>query len=299
MVTEAKPKTVQVGDPITVTSTITGRGNFDRVSAPALETESGWHKYPPSSKFTQDDDVGISGSKSFETVVSPNEKKSDLPPLVFSYFDPVKEMYVTLRSDTIPIIVEGGAAPTPNIAQAQSGSPPPATAKPTPQEKPADILYQLSERGRVVHSFAPIYTQPIFWAAQLVPLLGLLGLSGWKIREAKIDNREAQRIAALHHESANLVKKLRSDAVSPREYYADASRAIRVKTALVQKVDPSSVDFETATTAFRLDTDARERLRKLFERSDELQYSGTSSGAATISREDRRQVVELIESLRA
>lgn len=298
MTTDAKPKTVQVGDPITVTSTITGRGNFDRVSAPELEDESGWHKYPPSSKFTQDDDVGISGSKNFETVLSPNEKKHDLPSLVFSYFDPVKENYVTLRSDTIPIIVEGGASSTPNVALAQPGSPAPATAKPTPQEKPADILYQLSERGRVVHSFAPIYTQPIFWAAQLVPLLGLIGLGGWKMREAKISNREAQRLAALHHESADLMKKLRND-VSPREYYADASRAIRVKTALVQKVDPNSVDFEAATAAFRLDTDARERLRKLFERSDELQYSGRPFGAETVSREDRRETLELIESLRA
>src|SRR6185312_3796296 len=57
MTTEAKPTTLQVGDPITVTSTITGRGNFDRVNAPVLEDERGWHKYPPSSKFTQDDDV--------------------------------------------------------------------------------------------------------------------------------------------------------------------------------------------------------------------------------------------------
>src|SRR5947207_5814519 len=32
MTTEAKPKSVQVGDPITVTSTISGRGNFDRVN---------------------------------------------------------------------------------------------------------------------------------------------------------------------------------------------------------------------------------------------------------------------------
>ncbi|MGH8101541.1 MAG: hypothetical protein ACREIW_09595, partial [Chthoniobacterales bacterium] len=269
-----------------------------RVNAPALENESGWHKYPPSSKFTQDDDVGISGSKSFETVISPNEKKHDLPLFVFSYFDPVKENYVTLRSDMIPIIVEGGAASTPNVALAQPGSPPPATTNPTAQEKPADILYQLSERGRVVHSFAPIYTEPIFWAAQLVPLLGLLGLSGWKIREAKIDNREAQRIEALHHESADLMKKLRRDAVLPGEYYADASRAIRVKTALVQKVDPKNVDFETASTAFRLDADVRERLRNLFERSDELQYSGAPSGAATVSPDDRRETLELIENLR-
>ena len=75
MATDAKPKSVQVGDPITVTTTIAGRGNFDRVNAPMIEDERGWHKYPPSSKFNQDDEVGISGTKTFEMVLSPNEKK--------------------------------------------------------------------------------------------------------------------------------------------------------------------------------------------------------------------------------
>src|SRR5205814_8278545 len=124
MTTEAKPKSVQVGDPITVTSTISGRGNFDRVNALALEDEHGWHKYPPSSKFKQDDEVGISGAKTFEMVLSPNEKKQSIPPLAFSYFDPVKEQYVTLRSDPIAITVQGGGAAAPNAATAQAGSAP-------------------------------------------------------------------------------------------------------------------------------------------------------------------------------
>ncbi|HSH37165.1 MAG TPA: BatD family protein, partial [Chthoniobacterales bacterium] len=89
MKSDANPKKVQVGDPITVTTAITGRGNFDRVTAPALENEAGWHKYPPSDKFTQDDDVGISGTKTFETVISPKERKDKMPPLVFTFFDPV------------------------------------------------------------------------------------------------------------------------------------------------------------------------------------------------------------------
>src|SRR6184192_1982765 len=122
MTTDAKPKTVQVGDPITVTTEISGRGNFDRVNAPAVEDERGWHKYPPSSKFKQDDEVGISGTKTFETVLSPNEKKQTLPLLAFSYFDPVKEQYVTVRSEAIPITVQGGTAATQNIATPQPAS---------------------------------------------------------------------------------------------------------------------------------------------------------------------------------
>ena len=149
MTVDANPKSVQVGDPITVTSAISGRGNFDRVSAPALEDEHGWHKYPPSSKFKQDDEVGISGAKSFETVLSPNEKKPAIAPFLFSFFDPVKEQYVTLKSDAIPIRVEGGPALASSAAASSPGSATPATttalaAKPTP--KPQEILYQLTDR---------------------------------------------------------------------------------------------------------------------------------------------------------
>jgi len=211
MLTDAKPKDVQVGDPITVTTEISGRGNFDRVNAPALEDERGWHKYPPSSKFKQDDEVGISGTKTFETVLSPNEKKQTLPLLAFSYFDPIKEHYVTLRSEPVAINVQGGAAAS-NVAAAQTASPAPATAtRPAPATqttvKPQDILYQLTDRGRTMESFAPIYTRRFFWVAQLIPLLVVLGFAAWKIRQAKIDNREARRLAALHHEAADLMLK--------------------------------------------------------------------------------------------
>src|SRR5947208_4925149 len=295
MTTEAKPKSVQVGDPITVTSTISGRGNFDRVNAPAVEDDRGWHKYPASSKFKNDDEVGISGTKTFEMVLSPNEKKQNIPLLAFSYFDPAKEQYVTLRSDPIAIEVQGGAVPVPASVTSQ----PAASAMPAAAATPAakqDILYQLTERGRV-QSFTPLYVRPIFWMAQLIPLLVLLGFAGWKIRQVRIDNREARRIAALQHEAAELMRKLRRDDVSPREYYAEASRVVRVKAALARNVDPNAVDAETAADTFGLNADSRERLRRLFEQSDEFQYSGAHNGSERISSENRRDVLELVEHL--
>src|SRR6266403_1108591 len=303
MTTEAKPKSVQVGDPITVTSTISGRGNFDRVNAPAIEDEHGWHKYPPSSKFKNDDDVGISGAKTFEMVLSPNEKKQSIPFLAFSYFDPAKEQYVTLRSDPIAIDVQGGVAAAPNAATAQAGSAPtpataarPGSAVPA-TAKPQDILYQLTQRPQVAQSFVPLYARPHFWIAQLIPLLALIGFAGWKVRQRGINNREARRIAALQHEAAELMRKLHRGDASPREYYAEASRVVRVKAALARNIDPNTVDVETAADTFQLDGDSRERLRRLFEQSDELQYSGAHNGSGKISPENRRDVLELIEDL--
>src|SRR6266446_456982 len=296
MSTDANPKSLQVGDPITVTTAISGRGNFDRVNAPVVEDEHGWHKYPPSSKFKQDDEVGISGTKTFETVLSPNEKKQAVPMLAFSYFDPVKEQYVTVRSEPIAISVQGGTAPT-NVAAAQPGSSPQATAaRPAPPvpptSKPQDILYQLTDRGRAMESFAPIYTRRFFGGAQLIPLLALLGFVVWKVQKAKINNREAQRMAALHHEAAELMHKLRRNDASPRQYYAEASRVVRVKTALASAsrgIDPNIVDAETAAETFKLNSDERDRLRRLFEQSDEWQYSGAHNGPGRISPENRRK----------
>ncbi len=306
MTTEAKPKTVQVGDPITVTNTISGRGNFDRVNAPVIEDERGWHKYPPSSKFKQDDEVGLSGTKAFETVLSPNEKKQGLPLLAFSYFDPVKEQYVTLHSEPIPINVEGGAAVASSAGAAPPGSATPATAARATSpartaNKPQDILYQLTELPTKAESFAPIYTRNVFWVAQVFPLLALIGLAGWKVRRARIDNREAQRVAALQHEATDLMHKLHRNDVSPREYYAEASRVVRVKAALAsgnRRIDPNMVDVETAAETFKLNSDSRDRLRRLFEQSDEWQYSGAHNGPGRVSAENRREVLELIENLR-
>ena len=300
MAVDAKPKSVQVGDPITVTATISGRGNFDRMNGPALEDERGWHKYPSSSKFKQDDDVGISGEKTFETVIAPNERKAGVPPLTFAYFDPVKENYVTLRSEPLPVQVEGGAGPAPTIAanaatSAARPAPPAATVAPT--TKPADILYQLNDLG-AARSFLPIYARRTFWIAQIAPLILLLGFVGSKIRQAKIGNREAQRLAARQHEMAKLVRELRRGDVSPQVYFSQAARAVQLKTALAKNINPNAVDVETVASTFDLNENERVQLRRLFERSDELTYSGSGNGDKTIAHRDREEVLRLLDSLR-
>jgi len=297
MSTEAKPKTAQVGDPFTVTATITGRGNFDRVTAPALEDERGWHKYPPSAEFKQDDDVGISGTKTFETVLSANERKDKIPAQLFTYFDPAKEQYVTLRGEAIPVRVEGGAAPSAApVPTAQAPAPLPSRAASPPQQQ--EILHQLTDLPAEPQSFTPLFARQSFWLAQLLPLLALAGLVGWKIRQAHLDNRDARRREELQHEAAALQRSLRRENVSPQEYFSQASRAVQLKTALARNLDPNSVDAEVAASAFQTDEITRNRLRRLFEKSDEARYSGGQNGIRLLPTETRNEVLDLIENLR-
>ena len=301
LATDVKPKNAQVGDPLTVTASISGRGNFDRVTAPTLENERGWHTYPPGSNFKADDDIGINGTKTFEMVLTPNEPKKAVPPLLFSYFNPIKESYVTLRGDKLAVVVEGGAAPsaTPAIANA-SGTPNAQSTRPTAAPKDQDILYQRTDHRSWGQTFIPVFQRPVFWATQALPFLGLIGFFGWEMRKRRLENRALQRITAWEHETAELERKLRRADDPADQYFAGALRVVQLKTALSSAgrgIEPNTVDVETAVATFGLPDEKRDRMRELFRRSDELRYSGRSNGKGTIAEETRREVLELIESL--
>ncbi|MEP6975304.1 MAG: BatD family protein [Spartobacteria bacterium] len=301
LMTDVKPKTAQVGDPLTVTARISGRGNFDRVNAPALESERGWHTYPPGSNFKPDDEIGLSGTKTFEMVLTPNEPKKEVPPLVFSYFDPIKEGYVTLKGDRLPVVVQGGALATATPAVASAGrAPTPATTRPTAAPNDQDILYQLTDHGRWDASFTPVFAQPVFWAAQALPFFALVGFFGWEMRRRRLENRAGLRREAWERETAELQRKLRQTDTAPDKYFAEALRVVQLKTALApgsRGLEPNAVDAETAVAAFNLPDEKRDRLRELFRRSDELRYSGRQNGHGTIAEQTRREVLDLIETL--
>ena len=74
---------------------------------------------------------------------------------------------------------------------------------------------------------------------------------------------------------------------------------MQIKTALARNVDPNSVDADVAASAFRADEITRNRLRRLFEKSDEARYSGGQNGIRLLPAETRNDVLELIENLRA
>jgi len=289
---DANPKTVQAGDPITVTITVSGRGNFDRVNAPSFEDEGGWHKYPPSGKFKQNDDVGISGTKSFEMVLSTTERKQSIPSFLFTYFDPLKEGYVTAKTDAIPVQVNGGApapAAQPSAAQSKAATTAPASAP------SSDILQQLPDRG-VEHTFSQIYERREFWFAQIIPAVGIVGLLAWGWRRRKAKDAKAREAAALRREMDSVLRVLRRDGTPPQEYIAHAARAVRLKTAIAGGISPASVDAIIAADTFRASDQQRGVIQRIFESSDELRYSGRAVNGE-ISPEWRREVLDVIESL--
>ena len=145
-----------------------------------------------------------------------------------------------------------------------------------------------------------MFSQPVFWAAQAVPFLGLIGFFGWEMRKRRLQNREGQRRAAWEQETAELQRKLRQANDPPDKYFAEALRVVQLKTALAsrgRRIEPNTVDAETAVAAFDLPEEKSDRMRELFRRSDELRYSGRQNGNGAVAKQTQREVLELIDSL--
>ena len=120
----ATPQTVEVGEPVTLTMEISGKGNFNRVSAPAFPTGQNWKSYSPTSRF-QSKGSSYQGSKIFEqAIVAKNSSPNTIPALSFSYFDPERRQYVSSTSPPLTLQISAAAKPQgPGSAAAPQSSP--------------------------------------------------------------------------------------------------------------------------------------------------------------------------------
>ena len=109
---QASRTVVQVGDPIDLGITIRGDGPLEGLSLPDLGGEDGL----PPELFSVPDTTTVwivnadGATKTFDvTVRVQSAEASEIPPLAFSYFDPVSGQYATSRSRPIALSVAGSS----------------------------------------------------------------------------------------------------------------------------------------------------------------------------------------------
>ncbi len=129
------PEEVNVGDPMTLTFTVSGSGTLEDVGPPDLEKVKGipgvFKIYDATAEFHPK-----LGKKVF--TYSLRTLKSDLvafPALPFSFFDVEKDAYETVWTDPIPITVHA-SKPVVDDAIVISPASPPAAAPPGPEPEP-------------------------------------------------------------------------------------------------------------------------------------------------------------------
>lgn len=138
---------VQVGDPITLTLSLRGDGNLERIGLPPL----GQPGLLPTNRFRvpEGELTGeiSDGAKHFTAMVRVlDERQQEIPALEYAWFDPVAERYETTRSRPIALSVREATVVG---AEDVESDPEPRTPEPAPERTgaPAKTYRSFSQTG--------------------------------------------------------------------------------------------------------------------------------------------------------
>lgn len=100
--------------------TIRGAGNLPLLTAPSIPWPAGVEAFEPELKDNENRlNVPVSGDKTFTWSFTAGKPGSfSIPPIAFSYFNPAEQRYVTLKSDSIRIVVSKGTGKSEAVSQA-------------------------------------------------------------------------------------------------------------------------------------------------------------------------------------
>ena len=249
----AKPTDVGPGDPITLTMTVSGAGNFDRVDVPVLSQEEGWKSYPPAAKFTEGGVLG-QGSKVFEqAIIARSGDKSSIPPVVFSFFDPETKKYQTLHTAPIPLhLNKSGASEKSEDLSATEGA---GAEKTTPQKRNGDkavppaaeaspLAPQQAQMGSLQQGLSPLVSQRGFQLLILSLLLLLVAVLLFKVRARRLAgnpvlSRQRERARLLDLRLGE-IRKAREQGNS-RDFLAICRRTIQEQLGLLWQTGPAAI----------------------------------------------------------
>lgn len=179
---EASTNAVAAGDPILITVEISGEGPMQSLQLESSTDWAGFKTYAPETSVELTDKLGLRGTKRFTQVVIPESPEvRALPSIQFSYFDPLRERYQTLRHEAVPIEVRRGA-----VVVGYAGVPGTGGGETEQAGVSREIVHIKSRLGSYGVIQPPLVLRPWFLGLQAVPLLGWFGLAIWQWHRAKV-----------------------------------------------------------------------------------------------------------------
>ncbi|MFQ5612138.1 MAG: BatD family protein [Anaerolineae bacterium] len=170
-----------VNETLSLAVEITGSGNIDALTEPALPELRNW-RFFNSQATTSIDFEGdrVGGTRRFEWLIVPGQPGDYIfPSLSFSYFDPLDETYHTVSTEPIPITVEPGEqTPFSRAVVGGDGQTAGIIAGNIRHIKPAPFAF---ERGGNL-----LLAHPLYWGGWALPALAVGGLWAWQNRRQRL-----------------------------------------------------------------------------------------------------------------
>ena len=291
------------GEPVTLTLSITGSGNFDRIVPPALPEWDGWRIYPPKSDFTPGDATGFSGTKTFAYILIPQtDQVTEIPEVAYASFDPKTARYVETILPAIPVTVAPATTPVAALPRLTPEN------REEPQRVPAELMPLRPVIGRTLPPTAPAWTRPGFWILQGAILTMLIILAVWlrRIRQRSQNDRLARHHIGSRRVRAAL-KLARAEAASgaAAPFFASARLAIQES---ISRLSPRAVEAKTLVTSDCLGIldsvsahhDLRSSVQSLLDAADAHAFAGHQPDAARLAAllDSLEQIVSELNKIR-
>jgi hypothetical protein len=221
------PQTVELGDPVGFEITVTGTGNFDSVTAPALENSDGLRAYKPKTSMENRGYGQEFGQKNFTQIIFAEKPGPRSVVFMLPHFDPASGKYVTVKSTPVELIVTGSLEPPATVAAdnaaADSRDFSPMIKTPVPGEELTDILPHAVESGHwfsTAAALAPVHPLLLHGtpAALLAALLGIGAAR--RIRAWSLAHRPPP---GAPRQCDNIVRDLRRSGLSRLQFYGFVS----------------------------------------------------------------------------
>ena len=227
---------------------VSGRGNLKLFSLPTFNAPSSLEVYEPEHKErVKTNLLGMQGSiEDTYTVVPQYQGNYPIPSIGFSFFDPVKEEYVRLRSnETLIDVYEGPVAATPVKKQNTPQIKSPATSE-------ATFDFIKLETELVPIETTPFYGSKRFWLWILSPLV-LFVLTLLVLR--KIENTTVDPVTRKQKLAARLAKK----------YLSSAKKVLGDKTLFYDALERALHNYLKAKLSIETTDFSKDRIARLLE----------------------------------
>jgi hypothetical protein len=275
----AAAREAKVGEPVEVTSVVSGSGDLSALEPPSFATSPDWKSYPPASEVKTEDPLALSGSKTFRFLATPlRPGRLDIPALAFAYLDPETGKYVELKAVPGSVTATGEALAVP------------APVTDTGAAKPKSPFHgiELLDSPALPSALLSPQKNRLFLAVQAIAALVFAGLVGVPLVRRKLaGGAQGRRTAALVKQSATCRKKAlaavkRND---PERFFAEATQCLRLAyCARRPERLPQTVSAADIAQALPPDEEALARAAsRLFCGADALKYAGVSVPVAELA----------------
>lgn len=291
---EVSPREVKAGDPVTLTMTVSGQGNFTTVQSPAVPLSKDFKVYEP--RTTQKTD-----RKTFEQVVIPlSDTVREIPSVTFSFFDTGSGKYRTITRGPVPLSV---AKPEKQEVATIIGPAGTAQRTITNEDLGRDIIYIKGSPGTLRKKGAFLFKNSLFLSLHSVPLLLLI--SAWILQKRRerlsTDIGYARRLSAPKKAGKGIREAGRlMDKGQTLEFYDSVFKTLREYIGDRFHIASGGITADIIDNALKkegVNEGVLAQLRNIFRECDMARYASSELGAEDMKKtvNDLKEVINHLE----